>query len=93
MTALVRRDSALFTLAVELFVRHRSANGYCPRCGPVAACLVQRRTAEVILAANVDVALLESPKRRPESTFWQAEPTTSLPVHRSTGSHDRAIRT
>jgi hypothetical protein len=80
---LVRSDSALLALAVELFVRHRLDNvGRCPRCGPWAVCRVQERTAHVIRAADVDPVLLVSPKRRPDATHWRDQPTSSLPVYR-----------
>jgi hypothetical protein len=79
----VARDSALFSTAAALFVRHRTEeDGRCARCG-TPSCHVRHRTAGVIRAAGVDPVVLVPAPRRPEAAYWRREPTAVLPVYRS----------
>lgn len=85
---LVRHSSALYHLAVELYVRHRLGDdGRCLRCG-AWPCLLHGNAAEVIAAAGVDPVLYDRPPRRPAATYWAHEPTRPLPVSR--GARDAA---
>lgn len=79
---LIRRDSALFSLAVELFVRHHPDDaGRCVRCGAHGPCQTRQCMATVMRAAGADPALFGAPPRRPASTHWRRESTRSLPVY------------
>jgi hypothetical protein len=81
-TPIVRQDSALFALTVELFLRHqRSSTGDC-RCCHRPACFAGPHATTVIWAAGVDPALLRPPPRRPEAVPWADQPTVPLPVYR-----------
>jgi hypothetical protein len=79
--AIVSRDSLLFALAVDLFVRHRpDGQGVCHRCQ--AHCYARERAAIVIAAAGVDPACYAVPPRRPVAAYWREQPTATLPVYR-----------
>ena len=81
MYAPVRRDSLLFALAVELYLRHHpAADERCIRC-LVPGCAVRQRAAFVIAAAGVDPALYAVPPRRPEAAYWREQPTAALPIY------------
>lgn len=81
MHVLIQRDSLLFALAVELYLRHHpAADEQCVRCG-AAGCPVRQRAALVIAAAGVEPALYAPPPRRPEASFWADEPTRALPLY------------
>jgi hypothetical protein len=82
MHAIVGRDSLLFMLAVELYLRHHpAADERCIRCRS-DGCATRQRSAFVIAAARVDPALYDPPPRRPDTTRWARQSTISLPVHR-----------
>jgi hypothetical protein len=83
---LIRQDSALFSLALELFLRHRpNRAGGCPRCATAEPCHVERDMDLVLRSADADPYLLTAPKRRPEATHWYEAPTSTLPVFQSSG--------
>lgn len=78
---IIRRRSALYRLAEELYVKHRpDAGGWCPRCERLG-CPARSAAAEVVRAAGTDPALLDSPPRRPDAAPWAAQPPANLPVH------------
>jgi hypothetical protein len=82
MRAIVSRESQLFALAVELYLRHQpGADGLRIRCD-VPGCIVRQRAAYVMAAAGVDPALYDPAPRRPEAAPWAAEPTATLPAYR-----------
>lgn len=67
VATLVAQGSALYRLAVELYVKHRpDAGSWCPRCVR-PGCRVRNHAGAVVSAAGVDPALLDSPPRRPEA--------------------------
>lgn len=81
MPTAVSRDSQLFALAVELYLRHQpAANSLCVRCG-VPGCIVRERAARVMAAGGVHPALYDPPPRRPEAAPWANEDTAVLPVY------------
>lgn len=77
----VHRQSVLFRLAVEQYVRH-SPLAYADRCAACRArpCPVQRHAAEVIAAAGIDPAAYEPPPRRPLAVHWAYTATQHLPT-------------
>ncbi len=81
MPTIVSRDSKLFALAVELYLRHQpGADCLCIRCR-VPGCAIRQHAAFVMAAAGVDAALYNPAPRRPEAAPWSTEPTAALPVY------------
>lgn len=79
---LLSRESAVYRLAVEQYVRH-SPVPFAQACAACRSrhCPVQRHAAEVIAAAGVDPRSFDPPPRRPTATYWSHQPTATLPVY------------
>jgi hypothetical protein len=77
---IVRDDSVLFRIAVELYLRHYlDGVGRCEACGRFG-CPTGGHAAGVIQAAGVNPTFFDSRPRRPESVWWAQAPTAVLPT-------------
>lgn len=78
----VNNRSALYHMAVELYLRHQPDGvDRCLTCGRFA-CATRQHAADVIWAAGVDPALYGSPPRQVEATNWSRQPTVNLFAYR-----------